>query len=108
MGKEKKAEKEKPLEKMTVKELREIGKGIEGIVGVHGMNKPELLAEIKKARGIKEAPKAKVGTTTKEIKAKIKTIKAKRSQALEAKDSTLATRYRKQIARLKKKSRKEA
>jgi protein-arginine kinase activator protein McsA len=107
MGKEKKAEKEKPIEKMTVKELREIGKTIEGIVGVHGMNKPELITEIKKARGIKEAPKAK-GTTTKEIKAKIKAVKTQRRQALEAKDSTKAARYRKQISRLKKKTRKAA
>lgn len=107
MGKEK-AEKEKPLDKMTVKELREIGKGIEGIVGVHGMNKPELLSAIKEARGIQDAPKAKVGASTKELKAKIKTLKAQRKGALEAKDSVKATRYRKQISRLKKKTRQAA
>lgn len=108
MGKEKKAEKEKPLDKMTVKELREIGKAIEGLVGVHGMNKPELLTAIKEARGIKEAPKAKTGASTKELKAKIKSLKVQRKDALEAKDSVKATRYRKQISRLKKKTRKGA
>ena len=103
----KKVEKEKPLEKLTAKELRDMAKEIPGISGVHGMNKPELITEIKKARGIKEAPKAK-GTTTKEIKAKIKAVKTQRRQALEAKDSAKADRYRKQISRLKKKTRKAA
>ena len=44
--------KQKPLEKMTAKELREMALGIEGIVGVHSMNKPELIAAIKEAKGI--------------------------------------------------------
>ncbi|MEN8757600.1 MAG: hypothetical protein ABF303_03980 [Desulfobacterales bacterium] len=37
MAAKKKAEKEKPLEKMTAKEMREIAKAISGITGVHGM-----------------------------------------------------------------------
>jgi hypothetical protein len=107
MAKDKEA-KEKPLDKMTVKELREIAKGIEGVVGVHGMNKAELLVEIKKARGIKDAPKAKPAATMKEIKAKLKTLKAKRREALTAKDKKIASRTRRQISRLKKKTRKTA
>lgn len=108
MAADKKAEKEKPLDKMTVKELREVAKEIEGLVGVHGMNKPELLATIKEARGIVEKPKAKTGASTKEIKAKIQTLKSKRDEALSAKDKVLSTRYRRQISRLKKKSRRAA
>ena len=57
MGKKEKAEKkEKPLEKMTAKELRDVALTIPEISGVHGMNKEEVLAAIKKARGIKEDP----------------------------------------------------
>ena len=49
--KEKKEKKEKPLDRMTAKELREMALGMEGIVGVHAMNKSELVAAIKQAKG---------------------------------------------------------
>ncbi|MBW2318846.1 MAG: transcription termination factor Rho, partial [Deltaproteobacteria bacterium] len=51
MGK-KKEKKEKPLDRMTAKELREIALKVPDIVGAHGMNKVELLAVVKEARGI--------------------------------------------------------
>ena len=108
MGEKKKAEKEKPLDKMTVKELREIALKIENLVGVHGMNKTELLEVIKEVRGITESPKKKAGASTKEIKAKIQALKVKRSEALASKDKTMSARYRRQISRLKKKSRSAA
>lgn len=107
MAKKKEA-KEKPLDKMTVKDLREIAKQIEGVAGVHGMNKMELLAVIKESRGIKDSPKAKQGASTKQIKAKIKQLKIHRRQALEQENRPLATRYRRQISRLKKKTRRAA
>ena len=53
-GSKKKAVKEKPLDKMTVKELRDLAKESTDLTGVYGMNKPELVTEIKKARGIVE------------------------------------------------------
>ena len=108
MGGKKKDVKEKPLDKMTVKELREIALQIEGLVGVHGMNKPELLEVIKEVRGITDSPKAKTGASTKEIKSKLKGLKTKRQEALTAKDKTLATRFRRQISKLKKKTRRAA
>jgi len=43
---------EKPLEKMTVKALREIAKEIPEITGAHGMKKEELLAAINEVRGV--------------------------------------------------------
>ena len=52
MAKKKKEIKEKPLEKMTVKELREIAKEIPEITGVSGMNKAELFSAIQTAKGI--------------------------------------------------------
>jgi len=52
MGKkERKDKKEKPLDRMTAKELREMALQIQGIVGVHAMNKNELLVAIKEAKG---------------------------------------------------------
>ena len=53
MGKkEKKEKKEKPLDRMTAKELREHALTLGEIVGVHGMNKEELIAAIKEIKGI--------------------------------------------------------
>lgn len=108
MGAKKKGEKEKPLEKMTVVELREIAKQIEGIVGVHGMNKAELLTTIREERGIAEPPKTNSSVDTKKVKEKIRALKAKRGEALAAKDKAIATRLRRQISRLKKQTRRAA
>jgi hypothetical protein len=52
--------KEKPLEKMTAKELREIALEIPEIEGVHAMKKEELLAAIREARGAEEEAKEEV------------------------------------------------
>jgi len=170
--------KEKPLDKMTVKKLREIAKEIPEITGVHGMNKDELLDAVEKAKGIVETPKEKAGTpkkkaetpkkkaetpkekaeapkgktetpkekvetpkekaetpkekaetpkekaetpekkietpkeikgiSVKDIKNKIRSFKAGRKAALEAKDKKMATIYRRRISRLKKKTRRAA
>jgi hypothetical protein len=102
------AAKEKPLEKMTVKELREMAKDIPGITGVHGMKKDELIVEIKKAKGIKDEPIKKADASIAELKQKIKALKAQRRDALEAKDKKKATIFRRQISRLKKKTRRVA
>ncbi len=100
--------KDKPLEKMTVKELREIAKDIPGITGVHGMKKDELLVAIKEAKGFKEEPVKKADSSTTELKAQIKSLKAQRQAALEAKDKKMATIYKRRISRLKKKTRRKA
>lgn len=100
--------KEKPLDKMTVKELRDVAKEIPDIVGVHGMNKGDLLAAIKESRGIADTPKKKASGSVREIKTKIRALKLKRQAALAEKDSKRATIYKRQISRLKKKSRQAA
>jgi len=120
---------EKPLEKMTVKALREIAKDIPEIIGVHGMKKEELIVAIKEARGdeektvktdqsmkekpvkekpVKEKPGKKAGATPGELKKQIRALKAQRQAALGAQDKKMATVYRRRISRLKKKSRKAA
>ncbi len=107
-GKEKKEAKEKPLEKMTATELRDVAKEIPDITGAHGMNKPELISAIKKARGIEEDKTKKNDTSIREIKSAIKALKAKRAEALEAKDKKTATILKRRISRLKRKTRKAA
>ena len=92
---------------MTAKELRELAAGMSEITGAHGMNKAELIAEIKKARGIKDDIKG-TGHDVREVKAKIKVLKAKRVDALSAGDKKTATICRRRISRLKRKTRRAA
>jgi hypothetical protein len=108
MGAKKKAVKEKPLEKMTAKELREIGKQIPEITGVYGMNKAELVGAIKKARGIAEDVGKKRDTSVREIKKKIKALKLEHETAVANKEEKMAKIYRRRISRLKKKTRRVA
>ena len=105
MSTEKVEGKEKALEKMTVKDLREMAIDMPGIVGVHAMKKEELIVAIKEVKGIKDEPVKKADASIGEIKKKIKAIKAQRHAALEAKDSKMATICKRRISRLKKKSR---
>ena len=102
---------EKPLDKMTVKELRDIAKDIPEITGAHGMNKADLLDAIKKARGIEEQPKVKARKTARDIKSlkeAIKSLRKKQARAAEADDKKMAAIYRRKISRLKKKTRNAA
>jgi hypothetical protein len=102
------AAKDRPLEKMTVKELREIAKDIPGINGVHAMKKDDLITGIKAAKGIKDEPVKKASGSVRELKLQIKALKAERRAALEARDKKKATIFRRRISRLKKKTRKVA
>ncbi len=108
MGGKKKEAKEKPLEKMTATELRELAKEIPDITGAHGMNKPELVTAIKQARGIEDTQKKKRRGSVREIKAMIQQLKKDRAAALEAQDARKATIYKRKISRLKKKTRRAA
>ncbi len=96
---------EKKLEKMTIKELREIALQIPEITGVHGMNKEELISILKKIYGIKEEPK-KIGKSIREIKAKIKKFKILAEEAKKNKDWAKYERYRKLASKFKKRTRK--
>jgi hypothetical protein len=108
MGSKQKSEKEKPLEKMTVKDLREMALTMPEISGAHGMNKLELISRIKEVKGIVDDKKDTKSVSVRDNKIKIRSLKAKRVAALLAEDSTLSTRYRRMISRLKKKTRRQA
>lgn len=105
---EEKAEKEKPLEKMTATELREIAKEIPEITGASGMKKAELISAVKKARGIEEDVIITKDSSVRELKRTIKELKKKRAEAVESGDSKNAVILKKRISRLKKKTRRSA
>jgi len=98
--------KEKPLEKLTAKELREIAFGIPEISGVHGMNKSELIQEIKKAKGIEDKKEKTKNASVRDLKAKINELKKKRDEAIEIKDLIKVSILRRRISKLKKKTRR--
>ena len=108
MGSKKKETKEKPLEKSTAKELRELALKLPEITGVHGMNKNELIQAIKKAKGIEDSSGKGIDNTVRDAKKKIKELKVKHQTAVETDDSKMSVIYRKRILRLKKKTRRAA
>lgn len=98
----------RPLTKMTTPELKEIAKGLEGITGVHGMKKEELVEVLRKSKGIADGAVKKSDASLRSIKRKIRSIQVKRAEALEARDRKLAGICRRRISRLKKKTRRAA
>jgi len=108
--------KEKPLEKLTAKELREMALGLPGIHGVHAMKKEELITAIRAAKGITEPEpkkekriivrKEKVVLTVAQLKQKVKELRVKRKELLQQRNLKMAEILRKRISRLKKKTRR--
>ena len=99
---------EKPLEKMTVKELREIAHAIPDLKGIHGMNKQDLLHAVKAHRGIKEEKTKKASRSLRQIKQHIRELKVRKQEIAAEKDRKKSGILRRQISRLKKKTRKMA
>ncbi len=97
----------RPLEKMTVKELREIGLLVPSMVGVHSMKKAELVEQLTEVYGLETGTKKKIEGIG-DIKAKIRECKAKKAEAQEAGDKNKINVYRRKINRLKKQTRKMA
>ena len=106
--KDQKEKKEKPLERWTVKELREEVLKVPDVKGVHGMNKEELLSILRKARGIEEPPHKKA-EAVRDVKVKISALKKVRDEdrAQGAKRARLDI-LRRKISRLKKQTRRAA
>ena len=110
--------KEKPLEKMTAKDLREMAMGLPGIHGVHAMKKEELIVAIRAAKGIAEpepkkekhvaAKKEKVVLSVGQLKQKVKELRKKREEFLQQRDWKMSEIFRKRISRLKKQTRRVA
>lgn len=109
---------EKPLDKMTVVELREvIMQEIPELTGVTGMKKDQLLEALREARGIKEEPPVKKKKKTagpkksmsvREMKLEIVRLRAEREVLRQNKDKKGLEILRKRINRLKKMTRRAA
>ena len=100
-------EDEKPLDKMTSPELKEVAKKIPGVTGVTAMKKADLIALIKEHRGIVDEEPQKVETTKiKELKKKIVDLKAAKAAAQDEKNKKEVDILRRRINRLKKMTRK--
>jgi hypothetical protein len=110
---------EKPLDKMTVVELREAAKKeIPDIKGVSGMKKDQLLAAMKEARGIKDEKSAKKKKkkaagpkkemTIREMKQEIVRLRAEKESIRPEGDKKKIEIIRRRINRLKKMTRKAA
>lgn len=101
---------EKPVDKMTATELREVAKNIPGIEGAHAMKKEELIPIVKAALGIKdEAPPKEAGKKgakgRAQVKARIRELRQEKGRAQEAKDRKKTKILRRRINRMKKLSR---
>ncbi|HSO19947.1 MAG TPA: transcription termination factor Rho [Desulfosarcina sp.] len=99
---------EKPLDKMTVKELREIALTIPDIKGVHGMNKQDLLDAVKAHRGIKVDKPKKANRSVRDIKRQIRELKDIKAALAGENDRKQSEVLRRRISRLKKKTRRVA
>ncbi len=97
----------RPLEKMTVKELREIGLLVPTMVGVHSMKKTELVEQLTEVYGLETDTKKKVEGIS-DLKARIREFKAIKAEAQQAGDKDKINIYRRKINRLKKHTRKLA
>jgi hypothetical protein len=99
----------KPLEKHTVKELKEMALALGSIQGVSAMKKQELIDALKVAKGIplkKERDTSVVNIV--DVKKRIKSLKEELTVVREARDRNASNRIRRKLSKLKKKSRRLA
>ena len=105
--KEQKEKTEKPLDRWTMKELREEALKIPDVQGVHGMNKEEIVALLRKARGISE-PETKKSGSVRETKAKVVALQKQRDEErVQGASRSRINILRKKISRLKRQTRSQ-
>jgi cell division protein FtsX len=104
---------EKPLDKMTSPELKEVARSIPGVTGVTAMKKDQLLSLIKEYRGIEDEEPAKKkkavlkeGVSIRDLKQKVIALRKDKEAAREEKDAKKVDILRRRINRLKKRTRK--
>ncbi len=98
---------EKPLDKLTVPELKEIAAKIPGATDVTAMKKEALLALIKKHRGIDDnAAGKKEASSHKTLKSRLFDLRALKEAKRKEKNKKEVDILRRRINRLKKKTRR--
>lgn len=97
--------KAREIEKMTIVKLREECLKIPNIVGVHGMTKDQLIAELKEFNDIPVEEPKKVKRSIKSLKNAIIEMRKELDKALEANDKSRVTYLRRRISGMKKKTR---
>ncbi|HSE20767.1 MAG TPA: hypothetical protein VLB68_03890 [Pyrinomonadaceae bacterium] len=92
------------LRHKTLADLREMAKGVdhEAVKGYTQLNKEHLLVALSKALGIKHEHHDVVGVDKASIKARIRELKAKRTEAVDAHDRQALKTIRRTIHRLKR------
>jgi DUF438 domain-containing protein len=109
MGSKKKEleeKKEKPLDRWTIKELREEALKLGNVQGVHGMNKEEIINALSKARGIEGPVTQKKTESIRAMKLKVKELQTARDEERTAGASKKRLDVlRKKISRMKRKTR---
>lgn len=104
--KEQKEKKEKPLERWTIKELRDEALKIPNIQGIHGLNKEEILALLREEKGIAPPETKKKAVNIREIKVKIADLKKVKDEERDQNASRQRLNIlRRKISRLKKQTR---
>jgi chorismate mutase len=88
------------LLKMTVIKLREEALKVEGIVGVHGMGKGELLNLLYDRFGIARDVKQRKNNV--DVKKTLKTLRAKREEIRKAGDKKLVKKLQRRIHAMKR------
>jgi hypothetical protein len=100
---------EKPLEKYTVKELKDMALALGTIQGVSAMKKQELIDVLKVEYDIPTKKERSTDVVSViEIKKQVKSLKKELANMQEAGQRIPAMRLRKKISRLKKKTRRMA
>lgn len=100
---------DKPLDKYTVKELKDMALALGTIQGVSAMKKQELIDAIKTQYGIPLKKERSTGVVSIiDIKKQLRSLKQELASMHEAGQRIPAMRLRKKISRLKKKTRRMA
>lgn len=97
--------KKNELFKLTVPKLREEALKIEGITGVHGMDKPRLIEVLADQHGIDIEDKKAHLVQTAPLKAKARELRGLKEEAKKANDKKRVEILRKKIKKLKRQTR---
>ena len=102
-------EHERPLEDLTIKELKEMALAMGGISGVTAMKKTELIIAIKEAKGlpVKETREKPIETVI-ELKHRMRELRAQRDSLRKRTDKEKMRLLTRKISRLKKRTRRLA